>query len=72
MSAPDFFSDIVIKNDKATVLRLCERNIMRFALGDMPLTRDLQNQLEFFWDNANAETKELVMSVFNVWEKMRE
>lgn len=39
---------------------------MRYAIGEMTLTMDLQAQLEFLYENANEQQKELMDKIFSI------
>jgi hypothetical protein len=39
---------------------------MKYAIGEITLTMDLQAQLEFLYENSNKQDKELLDTVFQI------
>ena len=57
---------LIFLNHRQSLLELCKRNAMRYAIGEMTLTMDLQAQLEFMYENSNQQDRELFDTVFSI------
>ena len=57
-------NDPIIINYQKSLLELCERNVMRYAIGDMKFTKDIQKQIEYVLEKSNKETVELMKDIF--------
>jgi len=54
----------IIINYEQSLLHLCERNVMRYAVGDMTFNKDLQKQIEYVLQKSNPETVKLLQDIF--------
>ena len=59
-------TNVIFLNQKQALLDLCSRNALRYARGEGKLTMDLQNQLQFLYENSTLETKELLDKLFEI------
>jgi hypothetical protein len=57
---------LIFLNHKQSLLDLCERNALRYAIGEINLTMDLHAQLEFLYENSNSQKKELLDTIFQI------
>jgi len=59
-------SDVTYKNDKDALLDLCLRNALRFARGEIPYSRRLEDQMKFAYENCSKNTREVMKVIFDL------
>lgn len=59
-------TDVIFLNDKEALLHLCGRNALKYAMGEVKLTLDLQAQMEYLYENSSKEKRELYDTIFQI------
>ena len=59
-------TDPIIINHKQALLDMCERNLAKYAIGDIKFSYDIHLQYQFVMENSNELTREVLRDIFQI------
>jgi len=59
-------NDPIIINHRQALLDMCERRLVKYAIGDLKYSHDIQLQYQFIMENSNELTREVLRDIFQI------
>jgi len=56
----------IIVNHKQALLKMCEHNLAKYAIGDLKYSHDIYKQYQFVMENSTEQTKEVLRDIFQI------